>query len=167
MTVGVYGLVGGIVKLDDAGLYLSRRSSAGFRWLGQGLLRLAPWLMKALSLAGTGAMFLVGGGILMHGILAMHHVLGAAAQAAAGVPEIGGVLSVLVPLALDGIAGILGGALVLAAVTVVKAGMRAAAVGALGRVAGYPCRSAGLYALGRPATHQTAVWGWLLNRLYP
>lgn len=125
MTVGVYGLVAGIVKLDDAGLYLSRRPSAGFRWLGRGLLRLAPWLMKALALAGTAAMFLVGGGILMHGIPAMHHVLDAAAQAAAGVPAIGGVLSVLAPLVLDGIAGIVAGALVLAAVTVVKAGLRA------------------------------------------
>ncbi|TDF62571.1 DUF808 domain-containing protein [Cupriavidus sp. L7L] len=125
MTVGVYGLVAGIVKLDDAGLYLSRRPSAGFRWLGRALLRLAPWLMKALSLAGTAAMFLVGGGILMHGIPAMHHVLDAVAQVAAGVPAIGGVLSVLAPLVLDGIAGIVAGALVLAAVTVVKAGMRA------------------------------------------
>ncbi|MDK3022851.1 DUF808 family protein [Cupriavidus taiwanensis] len=78
-----------------------------------------------MSLAGKAAMFLVGGGILMHGIPAMHHVLDAAAQAAAGVPAIGGVLSVLAPLVLDGIAGVVAGALVLAAVTVVKAGMRA------------------------------------------
>ncbi|SCU75674.1 conserved hypothetical protein; putative inner membrane protein [Cupriavidus necator] len=125
MTVGVYGLVAGIVKLDDAGLYLSQRSSAGLRWLGRGLLGLAPLLMKTLSLAGTAAMFLVGGGILMHGIPPMHHVTEAAALAAAGVPAIGGVLAVLAPVVLDGIAGIVAGALVLAAVTVVKAGMRA------------------------------------------
>ncbi|SPA43440.1 conserved hypothetical protein, DUF808, putative transmembrane protein [Cupriavidus taiwanensis] len=125
MTIGVYGLVAGIVKLDDAGLYLSKQASAGLRWLGQGLLRLAPWLMKALSFAGTAAMFLVGGGILMHGIPAMHHVTEAAALAAAGVPAIGGVLAVLAPVVIDGIAGIVAGGLVLAAVSVVKAGMRA------------------------------------------
>ncbi|MBB2919885.1 DUF808 domain-containing protein [Cupriavidus alkaliphilus] len=125
MTVGVYGLVAGIVKLDDAGLYLSKQASAGLRWLGQGLLRLAPLLMKTLSFAGTAAMFLVGGGILMHGIPAMHHVTEAAALAAAGVPAIGGVLAVLAPVLLDGIAGIVAGGLVLAAVSVVKAGMRA------------------------------------------
>lgn len=125
MTVGVYGLVAGIVKLDDAGLYLSKQASAGLRALGQGLLRLAPWLMKTLSFAGTAAMFLVGGGILMHGIPAMHHVTEATALAAAGVPAIGGVLAVLAPVLLDGIAGIVAGGLVLAAVIVVKAGMRA------------------------------------------
>ncbi|MDQ0139778.1 DUF808 domain-containing protein [Cupriavidus necator] len=125
MTVGVYGLVAGIVKLDDAGLYLSQRTSAGLRALGRGLLRLAPLLMKTLSVVGTAAMFLVGGGILMHGIPAMHHVTEAAALAAAAVPAIGGVLAVLAPVMLDGIAGIVAGALVLAAVSVVKAGMRA------------------------------------------
>ncbi|SOZ40930.1 DUF808 domain-containing protein [Cupriavidus neocaledonicus] len=125
MTVGVYGLVAGIVKLDDAGLYLSKQTSAGLRRLGQGLLRLAPLLMKTLSFAGTAAMFLVGGGILMHGIPAMHHVTEAVALAAAEVPAIGGVLAVLAPVLLDGIAGIVAGGLVLAAVSVVKAGMRA------------------------------------------
>ncbi|SOZ67317.1 conserved hypothetical protein, DUF808, putative transmembrane protein [Cupriavidus taiwanensis] len=125
MTVGVYGLVAGIVKLDDAGLYLSQRASAGLRWLGQGLLRLAPLLMKTLSVAGTAAMFLVGGGILMHGIPAMHHMTEAAALAVASVPAIGGVLAVLAPVVIDGIAGIVAGGLVLAVVSVVKAGMRA------------------------------------------
>ncbi|WP_373377430.1 DUF808 domain-containing protein [Cupriavidus nantongensis] len=125
MTVGVYGLVAGIVKLDDAGLYLSKQASAGLRWLGQGLLRLAPLLMKTLSFAGTAAMFLVGGGILMHGIPAMHHVTEAAALAVASVPAIGGVLAVLAPVVIDGIAGIVAGGLVLAVVSMVKAGMRA------------------------------------------
>ncbi|RYF64484.1 MAG: DUF808 domain-containing protein, partial [Comamonadaceae bacterium] len=62
MTIGVYGLVAGIVKLDDAGLYLSRRASSGARALGRGILAFAPWLMKGLSVVGTAAMFLVGGG---------------------------------------------------------------------------------------------------------
>ena len=66
MTVGVYGLVAGIVKLDDAGLRLSRRDGARrAQALGRGILRAAPWLMKGLSVAGTAAMFLVGGGILV------------------------------------------------------------------------------------------------------
>jgi predicted DNA repair protein MutK len=73
MTVGVYGLVGGIVKLDDAGLALSRRASAGAQAVGRGILRLAPMLMKFLSVAGTAAMFLVGGHILVQGVDAIHH----------------------------------------------------------------------------------------------
>lgn len=68
MTVGVYGLVAGIVKIDDAGLALQRRSSAAAKRIGRGLLVMAPWLMKGLTVAGTIAMFLVGGGILAHGI---------------------------------------------------------------------------------------------------
>lgn len=80
MTVGVYGAVAGIVKIDDAGLYLSRQSGSG-SWargkqsLGRGLLRAAPILMKFLSVAGTAAMFLVGGGILVHGLPFLHHLL--------------------------------------------------------------------------------------------
>lgn len=75
MTVGVYGLVAGIVKLDDAGFALLRRGSALARGLGRGILSATPWLMKGLSIAGTAAMFLVGGGILTHGIPWAHHVL--------------------------------------------------------------------------------------------
>jgi uncharacterized protein len=89
MTVGVYGLVAGIVKLDDAGLFLSRIDGESGpvrakRALGRGILRGAPWLMKLISIAGTTAMFLVGGGILTHnlalklmiGAIPMHGVLG-------------------------------------------------------------------------------------------
>ena len=72
MTVGVYGLVGAIVKLDDVGLHLSRRGGARAA-LGRGILAFAPKLMKFLSIAGTAAMFLVGGGILVHGIPVLHH----------------------------------------------------------------------------------------------
>ena len=73
MTVGVYGLVAGIVKLDDAGLYLYQTEGEGVwarfrRWFGQLLINFAPWLMKALGVIGTVAMFMVGGGILIHGI---------------------------------------------------------------------------------------------------
>jgi predicted DNA repair protein MutK len=78
MTVGVYGVVAAIVKLDDAGLYLSRRAGPGAlrslaRRLGHGILAFAPRLMKFLSIAGTAAMFLVGGSILSHGIPWIHH----------------------------------------------------------------------------------------------
>jgi predicted DNA repair protein MutK len=82
MTVGVYGLVAGIVKLDDLGLYLSRRADAFRQRLGRGILAAAPWLMKGLSVAGTAAMFLVGGGILAHGVPALGHGVEAAAHAA-------------------------------------------------------------------------------------
>ncbi|GAB2501414.1 DUF808 domain-containing protein [Arenimonas alkanexedens] len=80
MTAGVYGLVAGIVKLDDAGLFLSRLPGAGAarrakRALGRGILTAAPWLMKFLAVAGTAAMFLVGGSILVHSIPFVHHAV--------------------------------------------------------------------------------------------
>lgn len=103
MTVGVYGLVAGIVKLDDAGLYLSRSEHGYARALGAALLRIAPWLMKGLSVAGTAAMFLVGGGILVHGIPPLHHLI-----------ESTGMLA---SLALNAIAGLVAGAIVLAGVS--------------------------------------------------
>ena len=80
MTVGVYGLVAGIVKLDDFGLHLSRRAGAAARAAGDAILRAAPWLMKGLSVAGTAAMFLVGGGILVHGIAPLDHAHRALAE---------------------------------------------------------------------------------------
>jgi predicted DNA repair protein MutK len=73
MTVGVYGLVAGIVKLDDAGLALSKRSNRSAAAFGRGILVAAPWLMRGLSVAGTAAMFLVGGGIVTHGVPMLHH----------------------------------------------------------------------------------------------
>ena len=122
MTVGVYGLVAGIVKLDDAGLYLARRAGSGAlgraqERLGTTILRAAPWLMKALAVAGTVAMFLVGGGILTHGIPAAHHWIEAIAQEAGAIPAIGPLLQPLTPTLLNTLAGILAGALALAAVS--------------------------------------------------
>jgi uncharacterized protein len=114
MTVGVYGLVAGIVKLDDAGLALSRRPDAFSQRLGGAILKAAPWLMKALSVAGTVAMFLVGGGILVHGVPALHHAIQHLAEAA------GGVLQALLPTLLDGLVGVVAGALVLAVVLLGK-----------------------------------------------
>lgn len=122
MTVGVYGLVAAIVKLDDAGLYLSRRQGEGsgkdmLRALGRGLLRAAPVLMKALSIAGTAAMFLVGGGIIAHGIPAIHHGIEHLAELLQGVAGIGGVLSGLTPLLINALIGMAAGAIALAIYT--------------------------------------------------
>jgi predicted DNA repair protein MutK len=119
MTVGVYGLVAGIVKLDDAGLYLSRRGNGALQLAGQALLAGAPMLMKALSVLGTIAMFMVGGGILMHGVPALHHVVDSAAAAAAGVPGVGPLLKVVTPTVIDAVAGVIAGAIALVAVTIV------------------------------------------------
>jgi predicted DNA repair protein MutK len=119
MTVGVYGLVAGIVKLDDGGLLLTRASGdhgwARFkRVLGRGILRGAPWLMKGLSVAGTAAMFLVGGGILTHGIPPLHdaieHLL----------VGLGALMRALGPLLIDAVVGVIAGALTLAVVSGVK-----------------------------------------------
>jgi uncharacterized protein len=114
MTVGVYGLVAGIVKLDDLGLHLSRQPRATSAALGRGLLAFAPWLMKLLSVLGTAAMFLVGGGILVHGVPALHHAI-AAFTAGAG-PLLGAVLAALA----DALVGIAAGALVLGALRLVQ-----------------------------------------------
>jgi predicted DNA repair protein MutK len=119
MTIGVYGLVAGIVKLDDGGLALSRKAGeTGFarlqRSLGRGILAAAPFLMRFLSIAGTVAMFLVGGGILTHGIPALHHWIDEFANSLA--PP----LSAIAPTLLNGVAGIVAGAAILAVVGVVK-----------------------------------------------
>jgi predicted DNA repair protein MutK len=120
MTVGVYGLVAGIVKLDDLGLHLTRRVSRAAQTVGRLLLRTAPLLMKALAVVGTAAMFMVGGGILTHGIPAVHHLIASAAAAIGGVPAVGGVLAWLTPILLDAVFGIAAGAVVLALVAGLK-----------------------------------------------
>ncbi|MCI0520835.1 MAG: DUF808 domain-containing protein [Chloroflexi bacterium] len=113
MTVGVYGLVAGIVKLDDLGLYLARQGGQLRRNIGGLIVRAAPWMMKALSVIGTAAMFLVGGGILTHGIPWAHHGIEQAAGLAGALPAVGGVLQAITPTLLNALAGILAGAAVL------------------------------------------------------
>jgi predicted DNA repair protein MutK len=120
MTAGVYGLVAGIVKLDDLGLYLTRRVSGAARAVGATILRLAPVLMKTLSVAGTAAMFLVGGSILTHGLPPVHHLSEGLAARAAGVPAIGALLAWLASPAIDVLTGIATGAAVLGVVILVK-----------------------------------------------
>ncbi|HVH99534.1 MAG TPA: DUF808 domain-containing protein [Enhygromyxa sp.] len=113
MTIGVYGLVAGIVKLDDFGLYLTRREGGGSRKLGAFILRAAPYLMKFLSIAGTAAMFLVGGGIVVHAIEPLHHAI-------EHVAELGGVVGWLGGQLGNFLIGFIAGALVLALVTGVR-----------------------------------------------
>jgi uncharacterized protein len=117
MTVGVYGFVAGIVKLDDAGLHLNQGTGAIRVALGKLILRAAPYLMKTLSVAGTAAMFLVGGGILTHGIPTLHHLIEDLSLRVSTLPGAGGILSVLAPHVLDAVAGIIAGAIALAGVT--------------------------------------------------
>ncbi|MGB3068065.1 MAG: DUF808 domain-containing protein [Ottowia sp.] len=114
MTVGVYGLVAGIVKLDDLGLYLSQRANGLARSIGRGILVLAPWLMKFLSIAGTAAMFLVGGGILVHGVPVIAH------WAEAWAAGIGGVGGTLAGMLVNAAIGMVAGAIVVGAVSMVK-----------------------------------------------
>ena len=107
MTAGVYGLVAGIVKIDDLGLYLTRRPSdkpegGWIQALGRGLLLAAPWLMKLLTVAGTAAMFLVGGSIVVHGLPWLQKALAPL---------------LAIPLLGDGLVGVVVGALALAIVT--------------------------------------------------
>jgi len=109
MTVGVYGLVAAIVKLDDAGFWLARKGG-GLAVLGRGLVAAAPKLMQTLSVVGTAAMFLVGGGILVHGVPALHHAIEDLGHRAG---DIGGVIVTNLGNAL---VGIVAGAIVLGAV---------------------------------------------------
>ena len=112
MTVGVYGLVAGIVKLDDLGLRLTQKASSAAQACGRALVAVTPYLMKFLSIAGTAAMFLVGGGILVHGIPPLHHLLEGWTQAS-------GSMGSVVEMAVNGVSGIIAGALVLAVVRLV------------------------------------------------
>ncbi|ALB70135.1 DUF808 family protein [Cronobacter muytjensii] len=110
VTIGVYGIVGVIVKLDDMGYWLADKRSALARGVGKGLLVAAPWLMKILSVLGTVAMFLVGGGIVVHGVAPLHHVIEHWAHG------LGGVGAAVMPTVLNLVLGFIIGAVVLAVV---------------------------------------------------
>ncbi|MDD2049722.1 DUF808 domain-containing protein [Pseudomonas putida] len=110
MTIGVYGLVAGIVKLDDLGLWLTQKASRAAQALGNGILRAAPYMMKSLSVIGTAAMFLVGGGILVHGVAPLHHAIEAFSEGRGGA---------LTGALLNGGVGIVAGAVVLAVVALI------------------------------------------------
>lgn len=122
MTVGVYGLVAGIVKLDDAGFYLIKDKSETLwcgikRGIGRGLLVFAPFLMHFLSFVGTAAMFLVGGGILIHGIPVLNDLLHHWEELALQLSFAGGVLAIIIPLLANMVLGLIAGCITLAIVT--------------------------------------------------
>lgn len=114
MTIGVYGLVAGIVKLDDLGLYWKRSKNAVLNWLGGAILVLAPRLMQLLSFVGTAAMFLVGGGILVHNAEWLHHGLEWVMHAL-HVGK-GGWQATLVEMAYNGVVGFVLGCVIVAVV---------------------------------------------------
>ncbi|WP_097302539.1 DUF808 domain-containing protein [Pseudomonas chlororaphis] len=114
MTVGVYGLVGGIVKLDDLGLWLTQKPGQVAKSIGGAILRAAPYMMKSLSVIGTAAMFMVGGGILTHGVPAVHHWI---ETVTAHTAEAVGGISLIMPTLLNAVAGIIAGAAVLVVVS--------------------------------------------------
>lgn len=113
MTAGVYGIVAGIVKLDDLGLYLTRKASAGAQAAGRAILAAAPWMMKALSVLGTAAMFLVGGSILVHGVPALHHAFDEATADA-------GAWSIPVGMLLNALMGVVAGGILVAVHALVR-----------------------------------------------
>ncbi|MEH6562957.1 MAG: DUF808 domain-containing protein [Marinobacter sp.] len=111
ITVVVYGLVAGIVKLDDVGLYLSQKDNELAQRVGNGILWLAPYLMKTLSIVGTLAMFLVGGGILVHGIPPIYNAIEHFAA------DFGGLATTLIPMLANGLIGVVAGAVLVAVIT--------------------------------------------------
>lgn len=125
MTVGVYGLVAGIVKLDDAGLYLSQKEGDSIllriqRSFGRGILIFAPYMMKSLSVIGTAAMFMVGGGILAHGVPAVTTAIHDLSASAATLPVVGGILEAITPSLMGAMVGIAAGAVVLVAASIAQ-----------------------------------------------
>lgn len=125
ITIGVYSLVAGIVKIDDAGLYLTKVSADDLwgklrRKVGSGLLWLAPLLMKTLTVVGTAAMFMVGGGILMHGLPGAHELTHYLIESLQSAPVIGGSVSALMPTIMGAIVGIIAGGLLMTLVSIGK-----------------------------------------------
>ncbi|EOD9419727.1 DUF808 domain-containing protein [Vibrio campbellii] len=118
MTIGVYGLVAGIVKLDDLGFYLERTSNGeGLKAkLGGALVAFAPKLMKMLAIVGTAAMFLVGGGIVVHNVPAIHHLIEPIIMDFRGHT----IATAIVPTLLNGVIGVIAGLVVVAVWTVIE-----------------------------------------------
>lgn len=125
ITIGVYGFVAGIVKMDDVGMHLiDKKGESGFikfqRWFGKWILRTAPKLMRTLSIVGTVAMFLVGGGILVHGFPIVAEGLHLVELWAGSLPVAGGLFSLLLSLAYDGLFGFLAGGVIVGAYLGIK-----------------------------------------------
>lgn len=117
MTIGVYGLVAMIVKIDDLGFYLVKQTSALKQRIGQGLLAFAPKLMKTLTIVGTIAMFLVGGGIINHTIPLFHHFTEDSVDYIEHIPNVGSIIGALTPTLLNFVIGFIAGLIVLVVVS--------------------------------------------------
>ncbi|WP_342063672.1 DUF808 domain-containing protein [Acinetobacter pittii] len=120
MTIGVYGLVGMIVKIDDLGLYLTEQSTSFKQTIGRGLLAFAPILMKLLSIVGTIAMFLVGGGIINHTIPLLHHLTEDTVDHVETIPAVGNIIGALTPTLINFGIGLIAGAIVLLIVSLIQ-----------------------------------------------
>jgi len=120
MTIGVYGLVGMIVKIDDLGLYLTEQSTSFKQTIGRGLLAFAPILMKLLSIVGTIAMFLVGGGIINHTIPLLHHLTEDTVDHVETIPAVGNIIGALTPTLINFGIGVVAGAIVLLIVSLIQ-----------------------------------------------
>lgn len=120
MTVGVYGFVAMIVKIDDLGLYLTQQASQFKKTVGQGLLAFAPKLMKTLTIVGTIAMFLVGGGIITHGVPLLHHFIKGSVDYAEHIPTVGSIVGALTPTLINLVTGFIAGLIVLCVVSLIQ-----------------------------------------------
>lgn len=120
MTVGVYGFVALIVKIDDIGLYLTEQAANFKQRIGRGLLAFAPILMKTLSVVGTAAMFLVGGGIINHAIPFVHHFTEDTVEYVQDIPTMGSIVGSVTPMLMNFVVGFLAGILVVIVVTLVQ-----------------------------------------------
>jgi len=125
ITVFVYALVAGIVKMDDLGMMWVKSVPDGEAptmksRTGSALLWFAPRFLKALTFVGTIAMFLVGGGILVHGVPFLHHLVHGAEELAQGIPSIGFLMGPVVPTALNGLAGLIAGCLLVLGATAIQ-----------------------------------------------
>ena len=120
MTVGVYGFVAMIVKIDDLGLYLTQQASNLKKNIGRALLAFAPKLMKVLTFVGTIAMFLVGGGIINHAVPLLHHLTEDSVNHIENIPTVGNIIGSLTPTLINFVLGLVAGLLVLLIVTIIK-----------------------------------------------
>lgn len=120
MTVGVYGLVAGIVKLDDVGFYLLKKPASIAKVVGKALVSFTPYLMKTLSVVGTAAMFLVGGGIIAHGIPILHHWIEDTAHDAGTLPAFGQLFEATLPTLINGLVGVVAGIIALLVFTLIQ-----------------------------------------------
>ncbi len=109
ITFGVYGLVAGILRLDDLGLYLIQKPEQFYKRMGCHILKLAPYLMKTLSIVGTAAMFLVGGGIIAHGVPVINHWVETRTEQINVIPAFDHLFDSLLTMGLNGLIGIIAG----------------------------------------------------------